>query len=111
MVDVGQHGRLEEAPGALARVTAGGDAGTRSARLLDVCGDDVELLDTAPDVLAYRRGPLTVVLNAASEAVQVPVAWAATLLEATAEGAELADGVVTVPAAATVWLVAGPEQL
>ena len=64
----------------------------------------VELLDTDPDVLAYRRGPLVVVLNTAAEPVQVPVSSVDQLLEATAEGAVLEDGVVTVPAAATVWL-------
>ncbi|MGI8536477.1 MAG: alpha-amylase family glycosyl hydrolase [Mycobacteriales bacterium] len=67
-------------------------------------GDDVELLDTVADVLAYRRGPVTVVLNTATEPVQLPVPGASALLAATAAGAELVDGVVVVPAAATVWL-------
>jgi alpha-glucosidase len=67
-------------------------------------GDEVELLDVAPDVLAFRRGPLTVVLNTAAEPVQVPVAGGGALIAATVDGAELVDGVVVVPAAATVWL-------
>ena len=67
-------------------------------------GDHVEFLDSAPDVLAYRRGLLTVVLNAASEPVEMTVAGAPSLLVSTADGAEVAGGLLTVPAAATVWL-------
>ena len=67
-------------------------------------GDEVEVLDSAPDVLAVRRGPLVAVLNTADEPVEVEVAGVTGVLEATATGASLADGVVTVPAAATVWL-------
>ncbi len=67
-------------------------------------GDDVELLDSAPDVFAYRRGPLTVVLNTAAEPVQVSVAGLSALLEATADGARLVDGGLVVPSAATVWV-------
>jgi len=85
-------------------------AGRRALLATGELGDDVELLDTSPDVLAYRRGPLTVVLNAAGEAVHVPVTGTVTLLDATAAGAELVDGLVTVPAAATVWLVAGSKE-
>lgn len=67
-------------------------------------GEDVDLLATRDDVLAYRRGPLTVVLNTAEEPVGVPVPGAGALLETTAAGAQLSGGVVVVPAAATVWL-------
>jgi alpha-glucosidase len=73
------------------------------------CPDEVELLDTAPDVLAFRRGSLVVVLNTAAEPVEVE-AGAASLLEATADGASVDGGVVTVPSAATVWLTADPSR-
>ena len=43
-------------------------------------------------------------LNTASEPVQVPVPAGASLLEATAPGAEVEGELVTVPPAATVWL-------
>ena len=70
--------------------------------------EQVELLDTDEDVLAYRRGSFLAVLNTAGEPVQVPVPAGASLLEATAPGAEVAGELVTVPPAATVWLrVAG----
>ncbi len=67
-------------------------------------GDDVVLLDAPADVLVFRRGPLTVALNTAGEPVEVAVPGTSMLLEATADGAELGEGVVLVPAAATVWL-------
>ena len=35
-------------------------------------GDDVELVDLGADVLAFRRGPLTVVLNCGDTAVELP---------------------------------------
>ena len=35
-------------------------------------GDDVELLDLGTDVLAFRRGPVTVVLNCGTEPVALP---------------------------------------
>jgi alpha-glucosidase len=35
-------------------------------------GDDVELVDLGADVLAFRRGPLTVVLNCGDAAVELP---------------------------------------
>jgi alpha-glucosidase len=73
-------------------------------RLLPSLPDTVTLLDTDPDVLAYRRGALVVVLNSAAEPVQVAVDGAHELLETTADGARVDGGVVTVPAAATVWL-------
>ncbi len=66
--------------------------------------EDVVLLDTAADVLAFTRGPLLAALNTAGEPVQVEVPAGAVLIEATAAGAEVADGRVTVPAASTVWL-------
>ena len=81
---------------------------TRRALLAEGLPDTVELLDTAPDVLAYRRGPLLAVLNTAGEAVQVPVPDGCALLDATAAGSEVGTdagaGLVTVPPAATVWL-------
>ena len=64
--------------------------------------DDVAWLDVPDDVLAVRRGSLVAVLNTAGEAVEVPLDGR--LVEATAPGAELEDGVLTVPAASTVWL-------
>jgi alpha-glucosidase len=76
----------------------------RRRELLAGLPETVELLDTAADVLAVRRGPLLAVLNTAAEPVQVPVDGATEVLEATADGVLLEDGVVTVPAAATAWL-------
>ena len=35
-------------------------------------GDEVEMLDLGADVLAFRRGPLTVVLNCGEAAVELP---------------------------------------
>ncbi|MCW2772626.1 MAG: alpha amylase, catalytic region [Nocardioides sp.] len=35
-------------------------------------GDDIELLDLGDDVLAFRRGPVTVVLNCGAEPVALP---------------------------------------
>ena len=64
----------------------------------------VEWLPTSDDVLAVRRGPLVAVLNTATEPVEVEVDGAAQVLEATAAGAALDGQVVTVPAAATVWV-------
>jgi alpha-glucosidase len=76
----------------------------RRALLAEGLPDCVELLDTDPDVLAYRRGALLAVLNTASEPVQVPVGAGAALLDATAAGTEVDGALVTVPPAATVWL-------
>ena len=75
----------------------------RRALLAAGLPDEVEELVTAPDVLAYRRGALVAVLNTAAEPVQVELPGAV-LLETTAEGAAVEAGVVTVPAACTVWL-------
>ena len=75
---------------------------TRRALLEEAPGDDVELLDLGDDLLGVRRGPLTAVLNTAGEPVQV--ALPGSLLESTAEGADADGSVVTIPAAATVWL-------
>ncbi len=66
-------------------------------------GDDVTFFDGSQDVLVLRRGPLTAVLSTAGEPIEVPVR-AAELLVATADGASLQDGVLTVPACATVWV-------
>ncbi len=66
-------------------------------------GRGVAWLDAPDDVLAVRReGGLVAVLNTAGEAVEVAVDG--TLLTATAPGAGVAGGVLTVPAAATAWL-------
>ena len=54
--------------------------------------------------MVVRRGPLTAVLNTSVESVQVSVDGLTEVLESTAGGADLTDGIVTVPAAATVWL-------
>ena len=58
-------------------------------------GDAVEMLDLGPDVVAFRRGPLTVALNCGTEPVAVP------------DGDVLmASGPVgaTLPADTAVWL-------
>jgi alpha-glucosidase len=66
-------------------------------------GPRVNWLDSADDVLAFRRdGGLVCVLNTATEAVEVP--YGGELLLATADGALAADDAVTVPPASTVWL-------
>ena len=66
-------------------------------------GAGITWLETAPDVLAFRReGGLLCVLNTAAEAVELPVSGSVIL--ATADGAAMDDGVLTVPAAATVWV-------
>jgi alpha-glucosidase len=75
----------------------------RRRALLPELPDDVAWLPSADDVLAVGRGPLVVVLNTAAEAVEVEVGEGE-LLEATAHGAALDGSVVTVPAAATVWV-------
>jgi alpha-glucosidase len=68
----------------------------------------VRWLPSADDVLAVQRGSLVAVLNTAPEPVEVPVEGCAELLESTAEGAAVRDGVVTVPAAATAWVRVAP---
>jgi alpha-glucosidase len=77
--------------------------------LLPRLGDDVTWLSAGADVLALRRGPLVAVLNTAGEPVEVPVDGASAVLECTAPGASLDGDVVTVPAAATAWLITGPS--
>ena len=76
----------------------------RRRSLLPSLGSALTWLDAPDDVLAVRRGPLAAVLSTAAEPVEVRVEGAVELLETTAAGAELADGLVTVPAASTVWL-------
>jgi alpha-glucosidase len=79
----------------------------RRRELLPGLDDEVTFLDAPPDVVAVRRrGGLVAVLNTAAEPVELPVPGAGALLECTVDGAGIADGVVTVPAAATVWLQA-----
>jgi alpha-glucosidase len=75
---------------------------TRRALLQEGPGEQVVFLELGPDLLGIRRGPLVAVLNTAGEAVEVPLDGE--LLEATAPGASAGAGLVTVPAAATVWL-------
>jgi hypothetical protein len=70
-------------------------------------GPRVTWLDASEDVLAARRGPLVAAMNTAAEPVEVAVHDAVELLERTAAGALLTDGIATVPAAATVWLRCG----
>ena len=82
----------------------------RRALLADGLPQDVVLLDTSVDVLAFRRGRLTVVLNTAAEPVEVAIGVGVgegtfSLVAATAAGAVLADGAVVVPAASTVWVL------
>jgi len=76
----------------------------RRAELLPTLGARLTWGASSDDVLVAQRGGLTAVLNTASEAVEVPLGGAVELLECTAPGASLADGAVTVPAAATAWL-------
>ena len=59
-------------------------------------GDQVELLDDGDDVLAFRRGPVTVVLNCGTEPVDLPAGEV--LMASGPVGAEL-------PADTAVWLV------
>jgi alpha-glucosidase len=59
-------------------------------------GDEVEMLDVADDVLAFRRGPLTVVLNTGTAAVELPSG------EVVASSGPVADGLL--PADTAVWL-------
>lgn len=75
---------------------------SRKAFLQEGAGDEVTLLDLGRDLLGLRRGPLVAVLSTADEPVQVALEGA--LVDATAAGAEASDGVVTIPAASTVWL-------
>ena len=59
-------------------------------------GDEVELIDVDDDVLAFRRGPVTVVLNTGSAPVELPAG------EVIASSGPLADG--RLPADTAVWL-------
>jgi alpha-glucosidase len=59
--------------------------------------EEVEVLDAGPDVLAFRRGGLTVVLNAGVDAVELPAG------EVVLASAELDGGLL--PADTAVWLV------
>jgi alpha-glucosidase len=59
-------------------------------------GDDVEMLDVDDDVLAFRRGPLTVVLNTGTAAVELPAG------EVVASSGAIVDG--RLPADTAVWL-------
>jgi alpha-glucosidase len=65
-------------------------------------GPDVSFLELGPELLGLQRGSVAVVLNAATEAVELELAGS--ILAATADGAESRGGLLTVPAAATVWL-------
>jgi alpha-glucosidase len=76
--------------------------GTRRELLAEGLPATVSFVEAGPDLLAVRRGPLVAVLNTANEAVQVEVRGE--LLVATADGAEVDDALLTVPAASTVWL-------
>ncbi len=76
----------------------------RRRALLPGLPQEVEIASPAADVLVVRRGPLVAVLNTAAEVVEVAVDGVSEVLESTAGGAGLTGGVVTVPAAATVWL-------
>jgi alpha-glucosidase len=59
-------------------------------------GDEVELLEVADDVLAFRRGPVTVVLNTGTAPVDLPAG------EVVAGSGPLVDG--RLPADTAVWL-------
>ncbi len=73
--------------------------------LLPELPEEVRWLELGADLLAVQRGPLVAVLNAASEPVQAQLPEPMQLLQATADGAGVEnDSLLTVPAAATVWL-------
>ncbi|CAA9371116.1 DUF3459 domain-containing protein, partial [uncultured Nocardioides sp.] len=59
-------------------------------------GDDVEMLDLGEDVLAFRRGPLTVALNCGTAPVPLPAG------EVIASSGDLPGGVL--PPDTAVWL-------
>ncbi|TAL17567.1 MAG: alpha-amylase [Frankiales bacterium] len=78
---------------------------TRAAVLRENPGDDVTFLELGDQVVGVQRGPLVAVLNTADAAVEL--ALAGELIAATADGAGVSGGVVTVPEASTVWLRTG----
>lgn len=78
---------------------------TRRAVLQQDPGDDVAFLSLGEDVVAVQRGPLVTVLNTAD--VPVDLELSGELIAATADGAKVSDGRLTVPAASTVWLRSG----
>ena len=65
-------------------------------------GDTAEVLDLGPDVVGVRRGEAVAVLSTADEPVELELTGE--VIAATADGAKVADGRLTVPAASTVWL-------
>jgi alpha-glucosidase len=69
--------------------------GARRKHALDAT-EEVELLDAGPDVLAFTRSGLTVVLNAGDEAVELPAG------EVVIASGELAGGLL--PPDTAVWL-------
>ena len=76
----------------------------RRRALLPELPQEVEITSPTAELMVVRRGPLTAVLNTSVESVQLSVDGLTEVLESTAGGADLTDGIVTVPAAATVWL-------
>ena len=68
---------------------------TRTARLAEGWDDDLTWLDLGADVLAFRRGPVTVVVNCSEAAIDLPEG-------AVVVATEDLDG--TLPANAGVWL-------
>jgi alpha-glucosidase len=77
--------------------------------LLPVLGDGFAWLQVAgrPDVLAYRRGPLTVVTVFGGEGLDPPAAWGRPVLlsEAAADGTP--DGPMELPAQSSGWFLRG----
>ena len=73
--------------------------------LVDLASSDIEFVETsAPEIIAFRRGSIGVVLNMSSEPVANPLAGGQLL---SSGGQSSADGTVTsntVPANTTVWL-------
>ena len=60
-------------------------------------GTEIDLLDAGPDLLAFTRGPLTVVLNAGTESTELP-AGDVVLASGELDGRQL-------PPDTAVWLV------
>jgi alpha-glucosidase len=76
-------------------------------QLLPALGDGFDWLDVAgrPDVLAYRRGPVTVATVFGDEPFDPPVAWGRRLLCSTAADATPPGAAKRLPAQSSGWFV------